>query len=441
MSHNQNHPLFPHDAWAGWTRSLGLAPAQADALAAHAAAALEQTARARHQVTAIAAANSLRVLDAFRQLQVDEADLAPSTGYGYNDRGREKLDQLYARIFGAEAALVRPQIVSGTHAISLGLFGLLRPGDELVLATGTPYDTLHGLLGLRPGTPGSLAEFGVRLRQIDLLPDGGPDLGAIAAAVGPQTRAVFIQRSRGYTQRPSLPVATINRVIATVKEANPAAYCLVDNCYGEFVETAEPGADLTAGSLIKNPGGGLATTGGYLAGKAECIELAAARLTAPGVGGEVGPFSAQDKRLFYQGLFLAPHVVGQALQVAHFAAALFERLGCRVDPGPGTPRTDLIQSLELGSADALIAFCQGLQSGSPVESHVRPEPWPMPGYDHNVIMAAGTFTQGASIELSADGPLRPPYAAYLQGGLTLESGIAACLSAAAEMARRGVLEV
>ena len=390
----------------------------------------------------MAATNQLRVLDAMRRHRVEESDLAPSSGYGYHDRGREKLEAIYAEVFGGDAALVRPQIVSGTQALALAFFGNLLPGDELLLATGEPYDTLAAVIDAEGRRPGSLGEMGVRVRRVGLGPQG-PDLDAIAAATGAGTRVVFSQRSRGYSARPSLAVGQVGEIVRAVKGRNPQAVCLVDNCYGEFVEPEEPcaaGADLVAGSLIKNPGGGLAGTGGYLVGRPGVVERAAARLTAPGLGGQVGPFLGSTKRDFYQGFYLAPLVVGQALQGAVFAAAFFAALGFEVQPAADEPRTDLIQAITLGSREALVDFCRGIQAGSPVEAHLRPEPWAMPGYDHEVIMAAGAFTQGSSIELSADAPLRPPYTVYLQGGLNLPQVVAASLLAAQRLRNSGALD-
>lgn len=389
----------------------------------------------------LAAYNHSKVLEAFRRARVQEGYFWGSTGYGYGDAGREKLDEIYAEVFGTEKALVRGQIVSGTHAIALALYGVLRPGDELLGVTGEPYDTLQGIVGIREGEPGSLSDWGVCYRQVDLGPDGRPDLDAIRVSVGARTKAAFIQRSRGYSWRPPVSVESIGAIVRAVKAANPGTVCIVDNCYGEFVETSEPtevGADLIAGSLIKNPGGGLAPTGGYLAGRADLVEAAANRLTAPGLGTHVGA-TAGWGRAFYQGMFLAPHVVAEALKGAVFAARLFELLGLETSPGVREPRTDIIQAVRLGSPEALVAFCQGLQKCSPVDSHVKPEPWPMPGYAHQVIMAAGAFTQGASIELSADGPMREPYVAYLQGGLTKEHVVSGVLSAVGEMRSRGLL--
>ncbi len=370
----------------------------------------------------------LKVLRAFHRAGVSDLHLKDSTGYGYNDIGREGLDRIGAEVFGAEAGLVRTQIVSGTHALAMGLFGVLRPGDELLAATGDPYDTLAGVIG--PG-PGSLQDFGITYRQVAMGPDGRPDPAAIIQNISQRTRLVLIQRSRGYAWRPSLCIAEIERLITLIKEVNPGILVLVDNCYGEFVEEKEPpqvGADLTAGSLIKNPGGGIAPGGGYIVGRAELVELAAGRLSAPGLGGEVGPSLGQN-RLLYQGLFLAPQVVSEALKTAIYAAALLKRLGFKVSPQPEEPRSDIIQAIELGSEKGMIAFCRGLQEGSPVDAHVRPEPSGMPGYEDRVVMAGGTFIQGSSIELSADGPIREPYAVYLQGGLSFYHGRIALLVA------------
>ena len=427
----------------GLAKSLASTVNLHPALAGLAGKAASRCRPAWDRIEEIAAANQLRVLTAFREERVADSDLAGSTGYGYGDVGRDKLDRIFARVFGTEAALVRPQFVSGTHALAAMLFGVLRPGDELLAITGTPYDTLLPVIGVGEGASGSLREFGVTYREVPLTADGRPDEAAIAAALRPETRAVLIQRSRGYAWRPSLAVEGIGRLIALVKAARPDVLCLVDNCYGEFTEKREPGhvgADLLAGSLIKNPGGGLAPTGGYLAGRAELVEKAAARLTAPGIGGHVGP-TMGVLRLMYEGLFLAPHVVGQALEGAAFAAALLEQAGMETSPRWDEPRTDLIQALRLGSADALVAFCQGLQKFSPVDSAARPEPWDMPGYSHPVIMAAGAFTQGSSIELSADAPLRPPYDVYVQGGLTREAVMAGVLGGLQEMVDRGLLKV
>lgn len=383
------------------------------------------------RIEEVAYRNLSRVLAAFRELKISESDLGTSTGYGYGDTGRDRLEELYARAFEAETALVRPQIVSGTHAIALGLYGLLRPGDELLATTGRPYDTLAEVIGILP-SPGSVAELGVSYREVELSSGGAPELEGIANAVGPRTKVAFIQRSRGYAWRPALSVKQVGEIVRAVKAANPATICLVDNCYGEFVSDGEPtaaGADLIAGSLIKNPGGGLAPTGGYIAGLRDLVEAAATRLTCPGLGRKVGP-SLGMNRLYYQGLFLAPHVVGEALKGAVFAALLFERLGLEVSPRWDEERSDLIQGVRLRSPEAMVAFCRGLQGQSPIDSHVSPEPSGMPGYADSVVMAGGTFVQGSTIELSADGPLRPPYAVYLQGGLCTEHAILGALAAA-----------
>jgi cystathionine beta-lyase family protein involved in aluminum resistance len=385
----------------------------------------------------VAATNQARVLAAFHRLRIHESDLRDSTGYGYGDRGRALVDALYAEAFQAEKALVRQQIVSGTHAIALGLFGCLRPGDGLMSATGTPYDTLLPVIS---GAPGSLAEFGVAYREVPLR-RGRPDQAAIIRALRPSTKVVLIQRSRGYAWRESLSVAEIGRLVEVIKAHQARTICLVDNCYGEFAEDREPtavGADLLAGSLIKNPGGGLVTTGGYLAGRADLVDLAAARLTAPGIGAKVGSTTGFC-RLAAQGLFLAPGVVARSLVGMRLAAAFFKDLGFAVDPTPDGPRTDIIQAIKLGSEAGLVAFCRGLQKASPVDADVLPEPAETPGYGDRVVMAGGTFVQGSSIELSADGPLRPPFAVYLQGGLDPEHVAMACAVAAQELLAAGVL--
>ena len=366
--------------------------------------------------------NQMKVLSAMQKNRVSEECFGSSTGYGYNDHGRETLEQVYADTFHTEACLVRPQIACGTHALAIALFGNLRPGDEILSPVGKPYDTLEEVIGIRPSR-GSLAEYGVTYRQADLLPDGSFDYEAIKKAINPRTRLVEIQRSRGYLTRPSFSVKQIGELISFIKSVKPDVICMVDNCYGEFVDIIEPGdvgADMTVGSLIKNPGGGLAPIGGYIAGTRECIENAAARMTCPGLGSEVGA-SLGVNRSFFQGFFLAPTVTASALKAAVFASALYERLGFKVTPGPQEPRNDIIQAVTFGSADKLVSFCKGIQAGAPVDSYVDPEPWDMPGYDSQVIMAAGAFIQGASIELSADGPLKEPYTAYFQGGLTYPS--------------------
>lgn len=373
--------------------------------------------------------NTEKVLNAFRQHRVSEAMFAGSTGYGYDDLGRDTLDKIWADVFGTESALVRLGFVNGTHAITCALFAPLRCGDVLLFATGLPYDTLWAAIGLHDEKPGSLRSYGVEFQVTELLPDGTPDYEAIReAAKNPRVKEVFFQRSRGYTARPALSVSMLNRGIDAVHSVNPAAACVVDNCYGEFTEREEPKADLMAGSLIKNPGGGLAPMGGYIAGRAELVEAAAFRLTVPGIGGEVGA-SLGFNRSLYQGLFVAPHVVCQALKTAVFSAALLEKLGYESFPAWDTERSDIIQSIDFHDADKLCRFCTGIQQASPVDSYVTPEPWDMPGYEAPVIMAAGTFIQGSSIELSCDGPMLPPYRAYLQGGITYEAGKLGIISA------------
>ncbi|MCI9017344.1 MAG: hypothetical protein HFI26_06980 [Lachnospiraceae bacterium] len=363
--------------------------------------------------------NQMKVLQAMRKNRVEAACFAATSGYGYNDLGRDKLEAVYADVFHTEAALVRPQIACGTHALAVALSGNLRPGDELLSPVGKPYDTLEEVIGIRPSI-GSLAEYGVTYRQVELLEDGGFDYPAIERALNERTRLVTIQRSKGYQTRPTLSVKRIGELIAFIKERKPDVICMVDNCYGEFVERMEPtdvGADLCVGSLIKNPGGGLAPIGGYIAGKEEYVERAAYRLTSPGLGKEVGA-SLGVMTSFYQGFFLAPTVVGGALKGAIFAANLYEKLGFSVIPNGKESRHDIIQAVTFGNPEAVIAFCRGIQAAAPVDSYVTPEPWAMPGYDSDVIMAAGAFVQGSSIELSADGPIKPPYAVYFQGGLT-----------------------
>ncbi len=365
--------------------------------------------------------NQLKVLKAMQDNKVSEACLLGTTGYGYNDLGRETLEAVYASLFHTEDALVRPQITCGTHALALALMSNLRPGDELLSPVGKPYDTLEEVIGIRP-SKGSLAEYGISYRQVDLLSDGSFDYENIRKAVNEQTKLVTIQRSKGYQTRPTLSVARIGELISFIKAIKPDVICMVDNCYGEFVECMEPtdaGADMVVGSLIKNPGGGLAPIGGYIAGKKACVENAAYRLTSPGLGKEVGA-SLGILRDFYHGLFLAPTVTAGALKGAVFAANIYERLGFQVVPNSTESRHDIIQAVEFGTAEGVIAFCKGIQAAAPVDSFVTPEPWDMPGYDAQVIMAAGAFVSGSSIELSADGPIKPPYAVYFQGGLTFE---------------------
>ncbi len=364
--------------------------------------------------------NQWKVLKAFRDEGVGEHHFTPSTGYGFDDLGRAVLEQVVARVFGAEAALVRPHIISGTHAIAACLYGVLRPGDELLYITGSPYDTLHQVIGSSADGSGSLCDYGVTYREVPLTPEGEVDFEGVRSAIGPNTRCIGIQRSRGYADRPSLSMASLEEMIRWLRDHVPEAVIFVDNCYGEFVEDMEPtavGADLMAGSLIKNPGGGLAKTGGYIAGKRKWVERAASRLVAPGIGMDGGA-TYGHLRDYFQGLFLAPHIVGHALKGAVFAAALLAEAGFSTSPAWDEPRTDIIQQVRFGDPELLIAFCRGIQAASPVDARLTPEPAPMPGYEDPVIMAAGTFVQGASIELSADGPLRPPYIAYMQGGLT-----------------------
>ncbi|WEK55809.1 MAG: methionine gamma-lyase family protein [Candidatus Cohnella colombiensis] len=364
--------------------------------------------------------NQQKVIQAFQQYKVSDYHFAGSTGYAYNDRGREVLDKVYAKVFGAEAAIVRPHFVSGTHTIGVALFGVLRPGDELVFVTGRPYDTLHKVIGKAGDGTGSLADWGICSIEVPLLSEGDVDWEGVRASVTERTKVFAIQRSRGYDWRPSFTIAQLEEMIQRLKSLCPEAIVFVDNCYGEFTEEREPtdvGADLIAGSLIKNPGGGIASSGGYIAGKEQYVELASYRLTAPGIGGEVGAM-LDTTRSIYQGLFLAPLLVGQAVKGSIFASAIFEQRGFETRPRWNDPRTDLIQAIRFPSADRLIRFVQAIQMAAAVDAHVVPEPWSMPGYEHPVIMAAGTFIQGGSLELSADAPIREPYIAYMQGGLT-----------------------
>lgn len=387
------------------------------------------------EIDAVSFTNTQRVMDAFRRHRVSEAMFQTSSGYGSGDRGRDVLDEIWADVMGAEAAFVRQNIVSGTHALSIGLFGLLRPGDVMYSVAGKPYDTLEEVIGLcGEAGNGSLRDFGVGYLQTDLNEDGSFRIAEMQEQLraNRNIRMVFIQRSKGYLQRKTLSVKQIGEAIQAVKAVRPDVYAVVDNCYGEFVETAEPtevGADLVIGSLIKNPGGGMAETGGYLAGTRRAVELASYRLTTVGIGTEQGASMGQNKAM-YKGLFYAPHTVAQALKTAHLAAYMFEKLGYEVEPRWNEQRYDIIQTVQTGSEAGLCAFCRGIQQGSPVDAFVVPEPWEMPGYSDRVIMAAGGFTQGSSIELSADGPLREPYTAYFQGGLTYESGKIGILSAA-----------
>ncbi len=375
------------------------------------------------QLDEIAEYNQMKVLAAMQKHRVSAECFNGTTGYGYNDLGRDTLEEVYATCFKGEAALVRPQITCGTHALALALMSNVRPGDEILSPVGKPYDTLEEVIGIRP-SKGSLAEYGVTYAQVDLLADGGFDFNGIKNAINDRTKLVTIQRSKGYASRPTLSVERIGQLIAFIKEIKPDVICMVDNCYGEFVEKKEPlevGADMIVGSLIKNPGGGLAPIGGYIVGKKACVENAAYRLTSPGLGKEVGA-SLGMMQSFFQGFFLAPTVVNAALKSAIFAANVFERLGFSVIPNGSETRHDIIQAVTFDRPEGLIAFCQGIQAAAPVDSYVTPEPWDMPGYDSQVIMAAGAFVQGSSIELSADGPLRPPYTAFFQGGLTWYHG-------------------
>jgi cystathionine beta-lyase family protein involved in aluminum resistance len=371
------------------------------------------------EIDRVAEFNQMKVLKAMQKNRLSDVHFAATTGYGYNDMGRDTLESVYADIFETEEALVRPQLISGTHALTVALSGNLRPGDEILSPVGKPYDTLEGVIGITE-TKGSLAEYGISYSQVDLLPDGSFDWEGIKAAIKPNTKLATIQRSKGYASRPTLSVARIGELIHFLKEQKPDLICMVDNCYGEFVELTEPtqvGADLCVGSLIKNPGGGLAPIGGYIVGKKEYVENAAYRLTAPGLGKEVGATLGLNAPLF-QGLFLAPQVVSGALKGAIYAANLYEQLGYQVLPNGCEDRYDIIQAVTLGSPEAVIAFCKGIQAAAPVDSYVVPEPWAMPGYQCDVIMAAGAFVQGSSIELSADAPIKPPYTVFFQGGLT-----------------------
>lgn len=387
--------------------------------------------------------NQLKVVQGMQKSQVNENCLHYyASGYGYNDPGRDTLEEVYAHIFHTEGALVRPQITCGTHALSLALGANLRPGDELLSPVGKPYDTLEEVIGIRPSR-GSLAEYGITYSQTELLPDGTFDYDAVEKAINERTKLITIQRSKGYLTRPTFSVKQIGELIAFVKKIKPDVICMVDNCYGEFVETIEPsdaGADLVVGSLIKNPGGGLAPIGGYIAGRKDLIEECGYRLTSPGLGKEVGA-SLGVMQSFYQGLFLAPTVVAGSLKGAVFAANIYERLGYKVVPNSRESRHDIIQAVELGSPEGVIAFCRGIQAAAPVDSYVVPEPWAMPGYDSDVIMAAGAFVQGSSIELSADGPMKPPYAVYFQGGLTWEHAKLGILMSLEYMVRDGLVRL
>ena len=392
------------------------------------------------EIDRISEYNQIKVIAAMQNQKVSEACLLGTTGYGYNDLGRDTLEKVYADIFHTEDALVRPQITCGTHALALALMSQLRPGDELLSPVGKPYDTLEEVIGIRPSR-GSLKEYGISYSQVDLLPDGSFDYENIRKAIKPCTKLVTIQRSKGYQTRPTLSVERIGDLIRFIKGIRSDIICMVDNCYGEFMETIEPsdvGADLVVGSLIKNPGGGLAPIGGYLAGKKECIENAACRLTTPGLGREVGA-SLQALPSFYQGLFLAPSVTANAMKNAIFAANIYEKLGFSVVPNGTEPRYDIIQAITFGKPEGVIAFCRGIQQAAPVDGHVTPEPWDMPGYDSPVIMAAGAFVSGSSIELSADGPIKPPYTVYFQGGLTWQHGKFGIMKSLQSLVEQGMI--
>ncbi|MDF1617544.1 methionine gamma-lyase family protein [Petrocella sp. FN5] len=395
-----------------------------------------------NQIDQIAEVNQLKVLKAMQDNRVSDTHFAATTGYGYNDLGRDTLENVYASVFNAEAALVRPQIISGTHALHIALASHLRPGDEILSPVGKPYDTLEEVIGIRE-TPGSLSEYGITYRQVDFLDNKNIDYPGIKEAIHDKTKLVAIQRSKGYDIRPTLSPESIGEIIGFVKSIKPDIICMVDNCYGEFVTVTEPthyGADMVVGSLIKNPGGGLAPTGGYIVGSKACVDMASYRLTAPGLGKEVGATLGINQSLF-QGLFLAPTVVAAAHKSALFAAAVFESLGYEVIPSSQTERYDIIQAISMKSPEAVIAFCQGIQMAAPVDSHVVPIPWAMPGYDAPVIMAAGSFIQGSSIELSADAPIKPPYTAYFQGGLTWYHGKYGVMCALQNMVNQKIIEI
>ena len=394
------------------------------------------------EIDSIAEYNQLKVVKAFQDAHVSEAHLYGTTGYGYDDIGRDTLEQVYAYIFGTEDALVRSQITSGTHALGIALAGNTRPGDEILCPAGGPYDTLEEIIGIRPSL-GSLAEYGITYRQVDLLPDGGFDYDGIRAAINERTHLVEIQRSKGYASRDTFSPEQIGELISFVKSIKPDVICMVDNCYGEFTRREEPslyGADMVVGSLIKNPGGGLAPLGGYIAGTHDCVERAAVRLPTPGLGKEVGA-SLENNKLFYQGLFMSPVITANAEKTAIFAAKVYERLGFACHPSADTPRYDIIQAITLGSEEAMVAFCQGIQAAAPIDSFVTPYPDDMPGYDSKVIMAAGAFVQGSSIELSADGPIRAPYNVYFQGGLTWYHGKLGIMMSVQKMLEKGLIQL
>lgn len=404
---------------------------------------IEKSLRERFDaIDATAEYNQLKVIKALQDARVSDIHFAGTTGYGYNDMGRDTLEEVYAKAFHGEDALVRPQLISGTHALAIALSGNLRPGDEILSPVGKPYDTLEEVIGIREST-GSLKEYGVTYRQVDLLENGDFDFEHIRKAINERTKLIEIQRSKGYATRPTLSVARIGELISFIRSVKPDVICMVDNCYGEFVERMEPtdvGADMIVGSLIKNPGGGLAPIGGYIVGRKDCIERAACRLTAPGLGKEVGASLGVSQSL-YQGLFLAPTVVAGALKGAVFAANLYEKLGFPVAPDGAESRHDIIQAITFGTPEGVIRFCEGIQAAAPVDSFVTPEPWAMPGYDSDVIMAAGAFIQGASIELSADAPIKPPYAVYFQGGLTWYHAKLGILKSLQKLCDAGVVDL
>lgn len=393
------------------------------------------------RIDEIRAYNQEKVLAAFIKNSVTESHFTESTGYGYGDRGRDVLDSVLADCVGAQDSLIRHSLTCGTHTLGVALFGLLRPGDTMLCVTGTPYDTIHSVIGIKGSGMGSLKDYGVTYKQVELLPDGTVDLEGIEKALEEKVAMVYIQRSRGYSLRPSLGVEDIEKIAKIVRNKSDAVI-MVDNCYGEFVERTEPvshGADIIAGSLIKNPGGGIAKCGGYIAGRADLVEKCSYRMTVPGLGREVGPSLGQTRGLF-MGLFNAPHIVGEALKTAVFAASLFEQLGYETTPHSLEKRVDIIQALKLCNSETLIAFCQGMQKGAPIDSNVCPEPWDMPGYDSRVIMSAGAFTGGSSIELSSDAPLREPFAVWMQGSLNFDSGKVGIMLAAQEIFKRGLLK-
>lgn len=407
-----------------------------------AAAAMKKAEKQFAAIEEITEYNQQKVISAFIRHGVSESHFTGTTGYGYGDRGRDTLDKIWADVFGAEDALVRHNFTCGTHTLATALFGVLRPGDKMLAVTGTPYDTIHSVIGISGSGMGSLKDFGISYSEVPLA-DGRPDYDAIEKAVDGSVTMVYIQRSRGYELRPSLLIEDIKRIAEISKRKNPSVIVMVDNCYGEFVERLEPcdaGADIAAGSLIKNAGGGMARTGGYICGRKELVEKCAYRLTTPGLGKEVGCTLGMNREL-YMGLFYAPHTVGEALKGAVFSSALFSDFGFDTTPAYDAPRGDIVQSLGLGNEERLVAFCQGVQSGSPIDSFVLPEPWDMPGYDSKVVMAAGAFTMGSSIELSADAPIREPYYAWMQGGLTFHSAKLCAMLAAQKMLEEGLLEI